>query len=236
MFTKDTLPWRLRSVPPTAEGALSSAQKSQLADTYGLDAKALLDLSVQLNSALAEQLNMTQPELAPSKHQKGLRKLDSAIQDLRVAERKLAAANDAVSDLRFKNPYAYAGVPSPADRHIAALRKVISFSTEAREFFETMRRHELVSYTGQPDKRRTRDERRTMICTAIFNCWLENGGNLSFTTDPITSERGGPLVDFVNSVVFCITDPPSCLNGEAIRTELQDFKSYAEKHRTSDRV
>lgn len=86
--------------------------------------------------------------------------------------------------------------------------------------------NDLAIYTEHPDKRRTYDIRREIVCTGIFNVWDEAGRPLSFTTDPITSRRGGPLPEFVNTVVACITEPSSTLSGEAIRTEIDRYKSH----------
>lgn len=58
----------------------------------------------------------------------------------------------------------------------------------------------------------------------IFKLWTEIGRPLTFTTDPITSQRGGPLIAFVNAVVQCITEPASTLTGEAIKTEIERFR------------
>lgn len=84
----------------------------------------------------------------------------------------------------------------------------------------------MVSYKGTPDKRRARDVRRNIVCTSIFNSWDESGRKLSYSTDPLTSERGGRLFDFVNAVVECISDPPSHLNGETVKIELDEFKAW----------
>jgi hypothetical protein len=73
------------------------------------------------------------------------------------------------------------------------------------------------------DKRRLHDRRRELVLRAIFRFWANAGRKLTFTTDPLTSERHGPLIDFANAVVACVTDPPGTLKAEAIVAEIRKF-------------
>jgi hypothetical protein len=84
-----------------------------------------------------------------------------------------------------------------------------------------------VRLRGEPDKRRIRDHRRAMVCARIFEVWRSAGRSLSYTTDPLTSERQGRLVDFVNAVVACVSEPSGSLDGETIRKDLDGFKRLA---------
>lgn len=70
------------------------------------------------------------------------------------------------------------------------------------------------------DKRHVKDKRRKDVLGSIFSSWHRVGRQLSCTTDPETSERHGPLIDFANAVVACVTDPSSTLSGEMIFRDL----------------
>lgn len=96
-----------------------------------------------------------------------------------------------------------------------------------------MAKEEQVFYTGMPDKRLTTDIRRTIVCVTIFNFWDEAKRKLTYTTAPATSERGGELIDFVNAVVLCMTDPPCRLSGEVIKAGLEVFKSHPDETQMS---
>ena len=88
-------------------------------------------------------------------------------------------------------------------------------------------REGLITSKEISDKRRLRDERRRIACKFIFAFWQESGRPLSYSTDPITSVRGSPLVEYVNAVVACISDPPSQLTGETIKFKIEEFKARA---------
>lgn len=75
------------------------------------------------------------------------------------------------------------------------------------------------------DKRKVPDLRRNEVLGCLFVFWSQAGRPLSVTTDPIdNSRRTGALVEFVNAVVRCLTDPRSDLSGDTIFTELVAFK------------
>lgn len=74
------------------------------------------------------------------------------------------------------------------------------------------------------DKRTVSDLRRRAVLTCLFSFWNRAGRSLTVTTDPIDSQRKGPLIAFVNAVVRCITDPSGALSGDIILDELTAFK------------
>jgi hypothetical protein len=76
------------------------------------------------------------------------------------------------------------------------------------------------------------DRRRRGVLLGIKSFLERNDRRLGYTTDPHTSERKGPLVDFVNAVVECVTDPPTPLSPHTI---VKDFRSFG-PWRTSEEV
>jgi hypothetical protein len=225
-FTKDMVPWKLRGGKPTGEGALTQDEVSGLRDKFALDFTALRKLSITLDMALSKELHITQYELGPARVKRGVRELQSAIKELSAAEKKLRKVETILQGVKFKHLFRHTRMPHPAIQRVEEFAIGNEAITRFRLFLEAMAREELVFYTGMPDKRLTTDIRRNIVCVAIFNFWDEAGRKLSYTTAPGTSERGGELVNFVNAVVLCMTDPPCRLSGEVIKAELEDFKPY----------
>lgn len=226
--TRDTLPWKL-GTERREEGALTREQMASLRESHDVDEVHLLELSRQIASALSEKLTLAQPELSPSRDEKGVREARKLLKSLETAESKLKEAALVLENLRFRDPLGHIGRPNPAEAHLANFRKSCAQVEEFRGYISTMAEHQLTFSTGTPDKRRMRDERRRMICTAIFNAWEENGDKLSYTTetDKERNQRVGPLVDFINAVVACITDPVTELSGETIRSEIDWYRSIS---------
>lgn len=229
-FTKDTVPWKLRLGKPTQDGALTREQVSQLSEQFGLDFVRLRRLSRDLDMALSEKLHLTQIEHGPARIERGVRELNAASKELRAVEQKLQKVEDLLQNLKFKNMFSHAGVPNSAPRHLESFSASTLGLRDFRAYLDIMAREALVVYTGMPDKRRISDLRRQIVCVSIFNFWDEAKRNLSYTTAPGTSERGGELVDFVNAVVWCMTEPSCRLSGEVIKAELDSFKAPPEKN------
>jgi len=225
-YTKDSIPWRLRTEGNTKCGALSPDEVTRLSHDFDLDPLALGQLSIQVDTALSANLSFRQLELIPMQARKGADEVKVAIKALRDAEAKLQQAAETLSQLRFKHLFSNTGMPNQSSHHL----ELFYLGTEAvgkfRHYVETMARNDFVAFTGHPDKRKISDLRRNLVCVAIFNLWIEHDRRLTYTSDLDTWERGGRLVEFVNAVVECITDPPSRLDGDAIRREIEWFKSF----------
>jgi hypothetical protein len=234
--TKDTVPWRLRQGTQETSGALTEDQIDRLCREHDFDPDLVRALSQKLDDALSIRLNLSKPDMAPQRSAKGASEAAKAVKALRAAERELGKAREGIQPLRFRNEFAHAGVPNPSIWHLENFSNGIEAIEAFRRFLEVMIRQNGVSVSGVPDKRLLRDDRRVMVCTAIFNIWEEVGLPLGYTTDPLTSERRGALFDFANTVVELITDPPSRLSGETLRMELDDYRAYAEAHRPLGQV
>ncbi len=79
------------------------------------------------------------------------------------------------------------------------------------------------------DKRAVSDQRRRLVLSCLFAFWDQAGRPLSVTTDPIdNSRRKGPLIEFVNAVVRCLTSPSRELSGDVIYDELTQFKRHTD--------
>lgn len=223
-ITLDTVPWRLREGKPSPNGALNHQQLQALGDAYGFMPDQMLDLSRRIDIGLSRELQIASPELSEVRQRRGRHELQTLVKRLSSASKALADAETILEPVSVRNLYAYVGVPNPERAHRDALKQAENAITAALSFYLVAAREDLAFYTAHPDKRQVHDIRREIVCTGIFNAWEDAGRRLSFTTDPITSERGGPLLEFVNAVVECITDPPTRLTGETIKTEIKRYK------------
>lgn len=223
MISKDSVGWRVR-VYGDDEGALSDDQIVCLSVSHGLTIDALRRLSSALTIALDEQRQLMRKEMKMLQEARAIKEVKAAISELRAAQKKLMSARQRIDTIRFRNPFAHTGTQNASVGQIENFDLAISDVTYFREYLEVMMRGGLISFREISDKRRIRDERRRVVCWFIFTFWQEIGRKLSYTTDPDTSERTGPLVDFVNSVVACISDPPAKISGETIKSEMEEFK------------
>ncbi|MGC9371244.1 MAG: hypothetical protein ACP5DX_17040 [Paracoccaceae bacterium] len=231
MASHNPLPWKLHSGKSPSSGALTIEQIQRIDAQHGFNDGPLLDLSRKLAGAQSDPLNLSQPELAAAKKERGGREAQKAIKDLKRAEKAVAKAREAVDLLRFSNPYAHTGMPNPAEQHLASFISAADNIADFRKYLETMTRAELVGYGDHPNRRKARDLRKEIVCWTVFGFWEERGRPLSFTTDYKTSERGGDLFAFVNAIVECMTDPPTQISGETLKRDLGLFLDFREEER-----
>lgn len=118
---------------------------------------------------------------------------------LRLLQEKMFAAHEALSDLRAEARWV-------AENGDGALLEVTP-----------------------SDLRQIADLRRRHVLDCIFTFWGRSGRPLTVTTDGVTFERRGALIDFTQAVVVQVTEPPAQLHGETIRKDL-------ERHRKASRL
>ena len=224
-FTRDTVPWRIRTTPRTSAGALSEEQIGELEKRHDVPRDALRHLSRQLDGYLGEELHYLQLDLRPKARSKGKSLTVKAADQLASVRVKLEKVQALVTDVRFRGPRDFPIGPPMGTNHLESLAELLEEIASLESFYRTMAREDLCSVVGSPDKRLEKDVRREMVCTAIFGCWFDLDRRLTYTTDPITSARSGKLFEFANDVVRCVTDPPTALSGEALKAELDSFRS-----------
>ncbi|MFC3614539.1 hypothetical protein ACFORG_12265 [Lutimaribacter marinistellae] len=231
MASHNPVQWKLRTGAPQSSGALSIDQIQRLGAAHGFKDGPLLELSRKLTAAQADPLNLSQPELVAPKKDRGAREAQRAMNDLRRAEKAIDKAHEVIDQLRFSNAFANTGMPNPAEHHLARFREGVEAISDFRQYLETMKRINGISYADEPDRRKARDFRKEIVCWTIFTFWTERGLPLKFTTDPIRSERGGDLFDFVNEIVECMTDPPTRISGETLKFDLKRYQDFHENKR-----
>jgi len=69
-----------------------------------------------------------------------------------------------------------------------------------RDYLETKKRGEEIGYADWPDRRKDRDLSCEIACWTISDSGEEHGRSHSFSTDPVTSKRGGGLFAYINSI------------------------------------
>ena len=221
--TRSTLNWKLIEESESPRDALGNAAIQKIASTHKIEEEPLRQASRRLRTVLSPELKLSQPEIVPARRQVGQKKLSRANDLIRSAEGKLREASGVLDNIGFSNPFAHVGLPNPADRRLKEFEATLTTLQECSQFFKIMERNEQARWLLTPDNRKAVDVRRTIVCVTLFNLWLDLERKLTYTTDPVSGERTGPLIEFINDVVHHLTDPPERLSGQAIKRELDDF-------------
>lgn len=227
MQSRDTVPWKVRRYAD-AERVLDSSDLDALSMTHDLDREDLDALAAQLTVRLDEARRFRREDLESPQQQRGLQDLETALADLKAGSKRLERALQALSGLHFSHPFAHTGMPNPAKAKIAALGDSLASLQATQAWLELARKRGDVTSKAPADKRKLRDERRRLICGVLFDFWIDSGRSVTYTTNPVTNEREGPLVRFVNDVVRHLTDPPRTLAGEAVKSEIEAWRSDRE--------
>jgi len=229
VLSKDSVAWRLNPLMDD-QGALSMEQVADLSNRHGFPVPDVEKLSIGLSIALDPARYLVRDESKEFLRDKAVKEVQALAVELEKAEVALAAIRSRLDSIIFKSPSPMKFLPNPADPHLASLNATVASVTAIKKFLLMMAREQLLTMRDMPDKRRLKDERLRIVCFFIFDFWQDHGRKLSYTTDPGTSGRGGALIDFVNGVIGCISDPAGSLGGEAIKTQIEYFKTRADRN------
>ena len=163
--------------------------------------------------------------MAPLQRERGVKEVEAALADILGAERRLLQARGRLADVAFQHPFPGTGMPNPAVERLEALVRAGQSLQQIRVFLEAALRNGAVRWNKPADKRKLRDERRRLLCRTLFEFWLNSGRGVSYTSNPVTNKREGPLLSFVNDVVRLVTDPPMQLNGDTIKEEIEAYEA-----------
>ncbi|WP_081508438.1 hypothetical protein [Roseovarius mucosus] len=220
----------------TADGPLNDTQIQQFAADFDLPRDSLRKLSSALGGCLSGRIVsrgilkvVKQMEMGPSE-------LEKLIKELRQAQVRLSRASALYSEIEVQYPKVGRSKDNP---NIVFRLMLENALRDVSVLSGTLARAAVkygVHFTGEPDKRRNRDYRRTVILGCIFDTWHAADKNVSLTTNSVTSERTGPLVDFTNAIVRCITDPVSEIKGETIWKEVQGWREHQESKELYERL
>lgn len=210
----------------SAKGPLDSEQVSRLAQDFNLSESEVSQLSENLIHPLSSRLKVRGVIEGFEQDRRGPAELEKLFREVRQAEVRLQRAVSLYSQLEIQFPALKRKISNPnvvyKEWLSTALMNVEQISSMLAR---STNRHE-ARFTGNPNKRRNRDERRGAILSTVFDAWHSAGRKVSISTIGSTSERTGPLVDFTNAVVRCITDPATDLSGETIWTEIKEWRRY----------
>ncbi|PUB09594.1 hypothetical protein [Yoonia sediminilitoris] len=221
--TRDTVNWKLIDDHVIHGTLLDEADIQRLALKHDVKEQALRQASVRLRSAFLKEMVLSQPELFLERRRVGKVKLAEISRLMAIADGKLQKALRILDDVGFSNPFAHAGMPNPADRYREEFENAVCAIDECRRFFNAAESEDLARFLATPDGNKAVDMRRTILCVTLFNLWLDLGRSVTYTTDNILEERTGPLIEFVRDVIFCLSDPPTRHNGEAVKREIDAF-------------
>lgn len=210
----------------TEQGPPDREQVHRLAKDADLSESDIDALSQSLAYALSDRFFPRGVTKVAKQMAKGPSELEKLIRELRHAEARLHRAIELYSNVQVQFPAVKRGVSDPNIHHRAALDTALRSVQRINQSLARSAKKDSAHFTGDPDKRRSKDERRSAVLFAIFDIWQAAGRKVTISTIGSSSERTGPLVDFTNAVVRCVTDPPTNLSGETIRSEIKDWRRF----------
>lgn len=219
-------PWRLGSYGD--EGALSDSDLLELADQFDLPTNLLQTLSQQLGYCLDvdSEVNLVQVKRSKAieRASKELAKAAKLATDIQVAADKLSAILDPLED-QFAQSKDDAAVLRAAKAQADDLRNTVAATMAA---ITTVQKTPGAAAVMAPfNKIHVWDKRRQYVIETCCYTWLEAGRTVTYSSQERTkkgTDRGGPFIDFLQSVAIKLTDPPRELSQETIRKDLDRFK------------
>lgn len=224
MQSRDTVPWKVRRYAET-EQVLEPAALDALSAAHDLDREDLDTLAGQLTVLLDQARRFRREDLDEQQQQRALHDLEGALADMDAGSKKLHRALKALNRFHFAHPFANTGMPNPAKAKLADLGEALASLQATQAWLEQVRESGDVTSKAPANKRKLRDERRRLVCEALFDFWIGSGRKLTYTTNTLSNAREGPLIRFVNDVVQHLTDPPAALPGEGVKSEIDAFRS-----------
>ena len=221
---RQSVPWRLRNHRNLP--ALTNTQIEDISERFGLDTTGVTKLADYLGycldpNALPNVISVSRT-MAISRGQKAI---SSTLKDIDRATDHLIRGFERLKSLytdSIEHPEAAARFDQLHHDYDKMLHDIKALDRELRLLSKIP---DLALDTRPTDRRIVADRRRQAVLISIFFFWKAAGRTLTISTNPVTSERGGPLVDFVNAIVTCVTDPPTPLSGETIVSDLRDLKN-----------
>lgn len=221
--------WIVQSA--SAKDPLDSEQVSRLAQDFNLSESEVRQLSEKLIHPLSSHFKVRGVIEGLEQDRRGPAELEKLFREVRQAEMRLQRAVSLYSQLKIQFPALTRGIADPNELYKEQLSTALMNVKLFSSMLARSANRDEVRFTGNPNKRRNRDERRGAILSTVFDAWHSAGRKVSISTIGSTSERTGPLVDFANAVVRCITDPATDLSGETIWTEIKEWRRF-QKYRS----
>lgn len=216
--------WIVRRRGP--DGALTRAQIVKLSEDFGLPEADVQALSTAIAYPLSPEFFVGSVVKVLKQQDKGASELDGLIKNIRQAEVRLDKAVAQIDQVQIEFRNAGKGLEDPNLWLRENLRSALSSVRYLRKAIERSAKKHAPYFTGDPDKRKRKadDERQASILFCIFNAWEGANRKVTITSDGSTSKRRGPLVDFTNAVVSCITDPVIQIKGETVWQTIKEWR------------
>jgi hypothetical protein len=220
---RESVPWKLDS---SGNGALLPAQIADLAGRFGFSPSDLNKLSHSIGRSLnpSERLHIV-PALPRSvAASRAGKEIERSLADVAAAFDKVVDARERLELLHTNDFDAREGVVLLAQVRNRLQQCADELDALEDDLHALAKSGDCVLVLAPADRRCIVDQRRRWVLTDIFQFWHDSGSKGKYTSDPFTSERSGPLIEFTNAVVASVTDPPSPLSGDTIVWELRSFK------------
>jgi hypothetical protein len=217
--------WRLSNYGDS--GALTDAQIERLVAQFSLSRNQLRELSWYLGHALGGVPTIILVGRSKAAAEAAA-EIAQAIKDLADAARKLEKAKDRLARLCVDDDFGPDGQNRLSDvkNQLAQSQDGVQIVKDA--LLEVSETPGFALLLRHADTRNIPDYRRSKVLSQIMSFWHSIGRKLTYTTDPSNSERRGELIDFVNAIVGCISDPPGKLSGESIIAAIKKHKAWVD--------
>lgn len=215
-------PWRLQAYGPA--GPLSASQIADLARRFGLEVGALGKLSGHLGFVLNPAANVhVIPASRPRARAAAKADVAYARKQLTTLQAKLNLVIERLSSLTSEDNYDESPHTPAYARLLADLENGLQVLGQAHYVLENPDGPTGGLVRWEPlDRRELSDRRRDEVLHTIFQFWVDQGRKITFTTDPLTSKRGGELVHFIQAVCLLLTDPSTEISAETIVKRIRE--------------
>lgn len=215
-------PWKLAEFGN--RGALAEEEIQSVAARFELDPDRLKELSRSLGIALAPPTPSVVPLQRSVAAKRADKEIGGAFKEIGTAEENLFLA---IRRLEQIDPGA-AETRADCQQFLEAKQAAMESHRQSLKAYRLLDKFHKTPgklLVVMPDGRLNNGTRRHSVLVTLFSFWLDCGRKLGFTTDPINnSKRSGQLIDFVNTVIGCLSDPPGTLGSETIIRELRAFR------------
>lgn len=223
---KSSAPWRINSYED--DGALSESDLLELAEQHTLPSSILVPLSQNLGYCLDTE-SMVGPvrinrAVALERAQEPLQEAARLARRVESDIKKISTYLEGLSD-HFKQQKEDALILRSAKSHVEALLQTsVGLEIAIDGVIKTPGSAAVMTPFN---KTHVADGRRRHVIETCCYAWMEAGRSLTFTSQERTyggTDRGGPLIDFLQAVVVKLTDPPTMLSGETIRKDIERLR------------
>lgn len=231
LHERSKTPWIIRDYQE--KGALTDATKAQIIEQFDLEPGLVDELSILVGNSLDKESAVSLTKVTREKAvERGHSRLEDAARLAKRMKTDKAAIRAHLSRLQpyFDDSGRAAPRLASLQAELTGIHSVLG-SLEAR-IDELAAIENGVAEIEPDDKRNSRDGRREHVVRSCCYIWEDAGRAVSYTSKsygPKHQRRSGPLVDLVQIVTQNVTDPPTELPVETIRSDVDTFKKLRKK-------